>query len=105
MPNVLSFLVYGYFAIRITQDLKNGLIRWGVLIAVLTAAFLLEFFSLARGYAMSIAFLMGVIHHGAQYLKSYQLESQIALWIVALPVALSSTSLAGDSSGQWPIQP
>ncbi|MCB9190727.1 MAG: hypothetical protein H6602_03610 [Flavobacteriales bacterium] len=92
LPNVLSFLVYGYFAIRITQDLKNGLIRWGVLIAVLTAAFLLEFFSLARGYAMSIAFLMGVIHHGAQYLKSYQLKNQLALWFwMWLAVAASLT--------------
>ena len=63
-----------------------------MLIAVLTAAFLLEFFSLARGYAMSIAFLMGVIHHGAQYLKSYQLESQIALWFwMWLAVAASLT--------------
>lgn len=92
LPNVLSFLVFGYFTIRISEDLKNGWVRWGVLIAVLTATFLLEFFSLARGYAMSIAFLMGVIHHGALYFKTYQLKHQFLLWFwMWLAVAASLT--------------
>ena len=92
LPNVLSFLVFGYFTVRVSEDIKNGLVRWSVQIAVLTAAFLLEFFSLARGYAMSIAFLMGAIFYGAQYLKSHRLKSQFLLWFwMWLAVAASLT--------------
>lgn len=92
LPNVLSFLVFGYFVVRISEDIRNRLIRWGVLIAVLTAAFPLEFFSQARGYAMSIAFLMGVVYHGAQYLKRHRLKHQFWLWFwMWLAVAASLT--------------
>ena len=80
LPNVLSFLVYGFFAVRITEELKSGLLRWLTLIAILTAVFPLEFFSLARGYAMSLAFLLGAVYHGAQYLRTTKLKHQLMLW-------------------------
>jgi hypothetical protein len=92
LPNVLSFLVYGFFAVRITQELKSGLLRWLTLIAILTAVFPLEFFSLARGYAMSLAFLLGAIFHGAQYLRTTKLKHQLMLWFwMCLAVAASLT--------------
>lgn len=92
LPNVLSFLVYGFFVVRISDQIKNGLIRWMLLTALLTAAFLLEFFSLARGYAMSIAFLMGAIYHGSRYLKEFKLKDQFILWFwMWLAVAASLT--------------
>ncbi len=92
LPNVLSFLVYGFFAVRITQELKSGLLRWLTLIAILTAVFPLEFFSLARGYAMSLAFLLGAIFHGAQYLRTTKLKHQLLLWFwMWLAVAASLT--------------
>ena len=92
LPNVLSFLVYGFFAVRITEELKSGLLRWLTLIAILTAVFLLEFFSLSRGYAMSIGFLLGAVYHGAQYLKTTKLKHQLLLWFwMCLAVAASLT--------------
>lgn len=92
LPNVLSFLVYGFFAVRITQELKSRLLRWLALIAILTAVFPLEFFSLARGYAMSLAFLLAAVFHGAKYLRTLQMHHQLKLWFwMWLAVAASLT--------------
>ncbi|MFM1875514.1 MAG: hypothetical protein RL266_1251 [Bacteroidota bacterium] len=92
LPNVLSFLVYGYFAVRISFELKNGLVRWLTLIAILTAAFPLEFFALARGYAMSLAFLLAAVFYATRYLRSAQLNDQLMLWFwMILAVAASLT--------------
>lgn len=80
-PNVLAFLIYGYFSIRISEQVKQRLIRWMLLIALLTATFLIEFFAMTRGYAMSIAFLLGAVHHGAIYLSTFKLKHQVYLWL------------------------
>jgi len=80
LPNVLAFLVYGLYVVRICAQLRDPLIRWMTLIALLKAAFPLEFFSLARGYAMSIAFLMGAVWHGAAYYRTHRLSQQIYMW-------------------------
>jgi hypothetical protein len=98
LPNVLSFLIYGFFAVRITNELKSGLLRWLTLIAILTAVFPLEFFSLARGYAMSLAFLLGAVFHGAEYLRTTKLKHQLLLWFwmwlaVAASLTLTNTYL------------
>lgn len=98
LPNALSFLVFGYFTVRISEDIRNRLIRWVLLISVLTAAFPLEFFSQARGYAMSIAFMMGAVYNGTQYLKNHKLKNQILLWswmwlAVAASLTLANTYL------------
>ena len=92
LPNVLSFLIYGFFAARITEEIKSGLLRWLTFTAILTAVFPLEFFSLARGYAMSLAFLLAAIYHGSQYLKTTKLKHQLQLWFwMWLAVAASLT--------------
>ncbi|MCB0756406.1 MAG: hypothetical protein H6601_03045 [Flavobacteriales bacterium] len=92
LPNVLSFLIYGYFSIRISEQIKNSLIRWMVFLALLTATFLLEFFAMARGYAMSIAFFMAAVFYAGQYLRFQKLKYQFYLWFwMWLAVAASLT--------------
>lgn len=96
LPNVLSFLVYGFFAIRITAELKSDLLRWLTLIAVLTSAFLLEFFSLARGYAMSIAFLLGAVYYASQYFSTKKLKHQLSLWFWMVLAVTASLTLVNS---------
>lgn len=93
LPNVLSFLIYGYFCIRISEQVKQQLIRWMLLTGLLTATFLVEFFAMARGYAMSIAFLMGAIYHGAIYLRSHKLKYQYYLWFWMWLAVMASLTL------------
>lgn len=80
LPNVLSFLIFIYYAFRISDSLKDRLLKWLLFVALLTAAFPLDFFSQARGYGMSLAFLLGAIHHGVQYFASRRVKHQLLLW-------------------------
>lgn len=90
LPNALSFLVYAAYGCLIARDLRNHLLKWLLFIALLTAAFPLEFFAQARGYGMSLAFLLGATYHGAKYLKSKQIVQHLLMWFwIILAVAAS----------------
>lgn len=98
LPNVLAFLIYGYYAVRMADGIPHRPLRWAGLIALLTAAFVLEFFAFARGYGMSLAFMLGGVHHASQYLRKGDLRHQLALWCwmwlaVAANLALVNTYL------------
>lgn len=80
LPNVLSFLIYSFFAYRLANSLKNNVVRWVALLALLTAAFPLEFFAQARGYGMSLAFLLAAIYYLQQFLIQQKTKYQILLW-------------------------
>lgn len=98
LPNVLAFLIYGFYSFRLCSGLKNQLIRALTFLALLTAAFPLEFFSQARGYGMSLAFLLGAVYHGYLYFTSGQPKQQLPLWFwaflaVSANLALTNTIL------------
>lgn len=61
LANVLSFLLYAWYAFRISGRLNTSTIRILTFLALVTAQFLLEFFGLARGYGLSMAFLLGTL--------------------------------------------
>jgi len=71
LPNVLAFLLYLFFSYRITsQNLPASI---GVICFVLLSCnpFLLDFFSLARGYGLSFACMMASLYYGIKNFKSY----------------------------------
>lgn len=58
LPNILSFALYLYGTVSLLKQLKNG---WLILLGstfLLMNPYILEFFSLARGYGLSIGFMM-----------------------------------------------
>lgn len=94
LPNVLSFLIYGFFSFKIAGQISRKSIRWFLFIALLTTTFLIEFFSLARGYAMSIAFMMAAVYYVAQYFRIGSIKSQLLVWFwMCLSVGASLTLL------------
>ncbi len=56
IPSVASFLLYLYAAARLTRHLRRPGVEALTFIALITNAFLLDFFSLGRGYGPSLAF-------------------------------------------------
>ena len=58
LPNVITYLLYLFAAYQLTKSLKNNLIRWGTVLALIFSHYLVEYFAESRGYGMSIAFLM-----------------------------------------------
>ena len=70
IPNILCFLVYGFFCYKIVVE--NTKSTFATIIAasfLLFNHFLLEYFGLMRGYAMATAFLTGNIYYFLQALK------------------------------------
>lgn len=80
LPNVLVFLAYGFFTVRIAQEISHTLVRWMLLIGLLTSTFVLEFFALTRGYGMSIAFLLGALYYLSKYLHLTEIKYQLLVW-------------------------
>ncbi|MFN8309864.1 MAG: hypothetical protein U0T73_07870 [Chitinophagales bacterium] len=66
LPNVLAFALYLYFAHRITKTLPQILGNCSLLVLVLNP-FLLDFFGLARGYGLSMGFLMAALFYVLLY--------------------------------------
>jgi hypothetical protein len=57
-PNVLSSLLYFISVIGISRSLRDHYFRYGFVIVLFMTHGFLEFFAFARGYGMSMAFLM-----------------------------------------------
>lgn len=65
LPNVLSFFYLAYAAFHLAGRIRSATIRWGMLLALTTAPYLIEYIVECRGYGMSIGlFLMAGLHFG-----------------------------------------
>ena len=63
LPNVLAFAVYAFFTFRMTEGSRNFITGLFLFILLLFNPFILDFFSLARGYGLAIAFQMGSLYY------------------------------------------
>ncbi|MBZ5858753.1 hypothetical protein [Flavihumibacter profundi] len=61
--SVLAWPVYGYAAFKLSNKLNNKLAGLALLSALVLNPYLLDFFSVARGYGMMIAFSMMSLYH------------------------------------------
>jgi hypothetical protein len=84
LANLLSFIPYFYFAVKLSTHLKSGIIRWVFIITLSTSAGLIEFFALCRGYGMSMAFLLGSIYYLMQIFKTNQTKYFLLCLLLAL---------------------
>lgn len=92
LPNFLFFLLFAWYLYRIVLEL-TPLVRWVVILAMLTASLQLEFFALARGYGMSVGLLLMAIYHAARYIKTKKLAHQAWLWVALFFALMANMSL------------
>lgn len=62
LPNVLSFLLYLVAIWKISKHFSHAFLRWMYVVASLGMLYFIQFFSLSRGYGISMAFLMFAIY-------------------------------------------
>ena len=67
LPNVLSFLLFAFFAIKIALKFESSLFRWGVLLILLLNPFVNDYFCLARGYGISMALLLASLYYALEF--------------------------------------
>jgi len=67
LPNVLSFILYLYYGHKITAQYLSPITGIACFLLLLLNPFLLDFFSIARGYGLSLAFLLTSIYFAFKF--------------------------------------
>ncbi|MEO0403893.1 MAG: glycosyltransferase family 39 protein [Bacteroidota bacterium] len=90
LPNVFAFVIFGLGAFLITRTIKNKWVGLFGLIAVLCNTYVLEFFALARGYGLSLGFMMMSLYF---LVRSSQSQESIFVRDFALSMLFASLSI------------
>lgn len=87
LPNVLAFVVYLFAIWNVAQFYRQSITKWMFIIASLGAIYFIQFFSLTRGYGLSMAFFMLSISY---LLKLYCRagSKEILLFVCSILLAL-----------------
>ncbi len=92
IPNILAFLLYGYFAFRICSQYLR--FRFGIIafLILLCNPFVLDFFSLARGYGLALGFQMMSIYYFVSFFNSFKTKHVLLTLFAGVFAVLSSFS-------------
>ncbi|WP_197456830.1 hypothetical protein [Cephaloticoccus primus] len=75
VPGLVSLLMYIYFSYRLLLNRLPHVYGVGCFALLICNPFMLEFFSLARGYGMSFAFMMGALYFASQNIEDFSVSS------------------------------
>lgn len=89
LPNVLCFLLYAVYSIRLLSGIKINPIRFFGLLLMLANPYVLDFFSTARGYGMSLGMTTASLYYTTQFIKTEQIKELAKALILLLLATLS----------------
>lgn len=69
LPNLLSAFVFFLFLYRVSGLIKSRLLKWFFIITLLGSHYFMEFFTMSRGYGLSMALMFGALWHIILFLK------------------------------------
>ena len=75
LPNVIAFCFYAFYGFKITSKYLSPFIGICCFLLLLLNPFLLDFFSLARGYGLSLAFVLISLYFTLEFTKKYSVSS------------------------------
>ncbi len=94
---VFSFALYGWYGWRLSGAIRSRPLAWSLRLAWLCSPFVLDFFSLFRGYGPALAFLAMAVHQCIAFIASPRDQR---LWPLLLAVSLGTwCSLNGTLLG------
>ncbi len=93
LPNVLAFIFYLYFSYLIANRFITGTIGFATFLLLLLNPFLLDFFGLARGYGIALAFEMGSIYYLIRFIRTKQTRYVLIALIAGAFAVLSNLAL------------
>ncbi|MFK7784409.1 MAG: hypothetical protein AB8B56_04785 [Crocinitomicaceae bacterium] len=92
LGSVLAFPIYFWSVYRLKNFFTHEWNFYACLIAFTTACFLLEFFSMARGYGLSMAFLLFALQQTMHYFKNNQKRAfywALFGWLMTMSASLT----------------
>lgn len=96
LGNLLMFPLFCIYLWKTGQFFSQSPIRWMFYIALLTAHGFLEFFSLSRGYGISMALLMPALYYLIRMTKTYSPRRLIAVILWGALATLANLSLVNS---------
>jgi hypothetical protein len=95
IPNLLGYIMYCYFAYRLmVRQTKYWWELYFGLIVLIGNAYLLDFFSLARGYGLASSFMLGSICLALEFIQNKRIASlRFAMLLGVLSVYSNFTTL------------
>ncbi|MES2513525.1 MAG: glycosyltransferase family 39 protein, partial [Bacteroidota bacterium] len=84
LPNVLACILYIYFTYKIVNKHLSPVMALGCYLLLLLNPFVLDFFSIARGYGLSMGFLIASLYYMISYVNEHK-TSQV-LWTIAFGI-------------------
>lgn len=93
LPSVLAFLIYAAYAWHWGLRLRTPMIRWWLWAALLLMPFLLDFFSLFRGYGLALAFWTMALYELCALLEERTTKRLLLTLLAAAGATFSSLSL------------
>ena len=88
LPNVCAFAVYLYFGYRIARQLKNTPYAIGAFLLLILNPFLLDFFSLARGYGLALGAQVASMHYLLEFVAGRRPKRSLVLSLLTAAVAV-----------------
>ena len=89
LPNVLGFILYLVYAVKMGRLIKPSA-PYLVLILLTSMPFVLDFFGLARGYGLSLSFMLPSIYYLLKYAEVNKIQFGIASLIFGILAVLSN---------------
>lgn len=75
IPSVLSFILFFFYLWKFRSFFNSKLIGNCFLITFCSSFYVISFFSLSRGYGISMAFLLGTVFHLIQFYETSKIKS------------------------------
>jgi hypothetical protein len=93
LPNVLAFLLFLIYGYKIGSRLIGSWVGLSCFSLLILNPFLLDFFSLARGYGLAMGFLISSIYFAIKFLKDSELKTVVASLFFGMLAVLSNFSV------------
>ena len=93
LPNLLGHLLYIIFSILLLIKLKNQHLLLAGFVLLNFNPYLLDFFSIARGYGLSVSFMMVSLYFGFSFLQSRKILSLVMSFLFAILAVLTVYTL------------
>lgn len=97
LPNVLSYIIYFWSAWGISRNLKKPSLKWGLFLSLIMTHYLFDYFGEARGYGLSMAFLLLALYLVLCFLKNRSYWCMIGVVLSLLTATSANLTLLAPS--------
>lgn len=89
LPNVLTYALFFFAIFKIAGRLKNRLLRWSFMLALVCSHYLFEYFGECRGYGMSMAFFAMALY---LFIRYTEVRNKYQILLVSLFLFLATAA-------------